>query len=88
MGVAEDLGDNLARDVLAAMDEIGDERLFDKVGKVLADASPTMQEAFMTAIRVRVAERRGREFLERALEAKRTGKAAPKAPVGGDSGGH
>ena len=28
---------------MAAMDEIGDERWFDKVGKVLADASPTMQ---------------------------------------------
>ncbi|MES2144345.1 MAG: hypothetical protein V4516_08250 [Pseudomonadota bacterium] len=88
MGVVEDLGVSLARDVLAAMEEIGDDRLFDKVGKVLADASPTMQEAFMTAIRVRVAERRGRAFLERALEAKRTGKAMPKAPAGGDSGGH
>ncbi len=88
MGVIEDLGDSLARDVLAAMEEIGDDRLFDKVGKVLADASPTMQEAFMTAIRVRVAERRGREFLEKALAAKRTGTAPPKAPIGGDSGGH
>jgi hypothetical protein len=88
MGVIEDLGDSLARDVLAAMEEIGDDRLFDKVGKVLADASPTMQEAFMTAIRVRVAEKRGRAFLEKVLEAKRTGKELPKAPVSGDSGGH
>ena len=88
MGVIEDMGDALARDVLAAMEEIGDDRLFDKIGKVLADASPTMQEAFMTSIRVRVAEKRGRAFLEKALEAKRTGGEAPKAPIGGDSGGH
>ena len=36
-----------------------------EVAKVLLAASPTMQEAFMTSIRVRLAERRGREFLER-----------------------
>jgi hypothetical protein len=88
MGVVEDLGDSLARDVLAAMEETGDERLFDKISKVLLDASPTMQEAFLTAYRVRVAEVRGRAFLQKALEAKRSGKEMPKAPASGDSGGH
>ena len=39
--------------------------------QVLAAASPTFQEAYITSIRVRLAERRGREFLERALAAKR-----------------
>ncbi|WP_218273900.1 hypothetical protein, partial [Pseudomonas sp. GW456-12-1-14-LB2] len=73
--------------VLAALDELGDDRFYDKVGKVLADASPTMQDAFMTAIRVRLAEMRGRAFLERALKAKREGTAMPKAPIGSD-GGH
>ena len=33
-----------------------------------------MQEAFMTSIRVRLAERRGREFLSQALKAKREGR--------------
>jgi len=86
MGVIEDMGDALARDVIAAMEELGDDRLHDKVARVLLDASPTMQEAFLTAYRVRVAEVRGRRFLETALAAKREGKAAPKAPV--DSSGH
>ena len=86
MGVIEDMGDALARDVIAAMEELGDDRLHDKVARVLLDASPTMQEAFLTAYRVRVAEVRGRRFLEAALAAKREGKAAPKAPV--DSSGH
>jgi hypothetical protein len=85
MGVVEDLGDSLARDVLAAMEETGDERLFDKISKVLLDASPTMQEAFLTAYRVRVAEARGREFLERVLAAKRSGKELPKLA---ETGGH
>ena len=87
MGVIEDMGDALARDVLNAMDELGDDRFFDKVSKVLGDASPTMQDAFMTAIRVRVAERRGRAFLERALKAKREGSEMPQAPLGA-AGGH
>lgn len=87
MGVIEDMGDALARDVIDAMDELGDDRFYDKVSKVLADASPTMQEAFMTAIRVRLAERRGRAFLERALKAKREGGEMPRAPIGSD-GGH
>lgn len=87
MGVIEDLGDALARDVLEALDELGDDRFYEKVGKVLLDASPTMQDAFMTAVRVRLAERRGRAFLERALKAKREGGEMPKAPILSD-GGH
>jgi hypothetical protein len=86
MGVVEDMGDQLARDVIAAMEELGDERLPDKVARVLLDASPTMQEAFLTAYRVRVAEKRGREFLEKMLKAKREGKEAPKVHM--ESGGH
>jgi hypothetical protein len=86
MGVVEDMGDQLARDVIAAMEELGDERLPDKVGKVLLDASPTMQEAFLTAYRVRVAEKRGRAFLDKMLKAKREGKEAPKIHM--ESSGH
>ena len=80
MGVVEDMGDQLARDVIAAMEETGDEKLHDKISKVLLDASPTMQEAFLTAYRVRVAEMRGRKFLDAVLKAKREGKAAPAGP--------
>ena len=85
MSVLEDMGDALAREVIAAMEELGDERFFDKVSKVLLDASPTMQEAFLTAYRVRVAERRGRAFMEAALKAKREGRDGPKVHM--ESGG-
>jgi len=80
VSVVEDMGDALARDVIAAMTETGDERLHEKISKVLLDASPTMQEAFLTAYRVRMAERRGRAFLDAVLKAKREGSAAPAGP--------
>lgn len=85
MSVLDDMGDALARDVLAAMVELDDEKLADKMSKILLDASPTMQEAFLTAYRVRVAEMRGRKFLEAALKAKREGRDGPKVIT--DSGG-
>lgn len=80
MGLLQDLTEALARDTVKAMDEIGDERLHDKVSKVLLDMSPTTQEAFMTAMRALLAERKGRAFLEQTLKAKREGSAAPIAP--------
>jgi len=86
VSVLEDMGDALARDVIAAMDELGDERFYDKISKVLLDASPTMQEAFLTAYRVRVAEKRGRAFIEAALKAKREGGTGPHIHL--DAGGH
>ena len=86
MSVLEDMGDALACDVIAAMEELGDERFYDKISKVLLDASPTMQEAFLTAYRVRMAERRGRAFIEAALKAKREGGTGPRVHL--ESGGH
>lgn len=88
MSATSELADALARDVIDALEELGDDRFYDKVGKVLADGSPTLQEAFMTAIRVRLAERRARAYLNQALAAKRGKGAAPKGPFMGDAGGH
>ncbi|NPD16920.1 hypothetical protein HOY34_17135 [Xinfangfangia sp. D13-10-4-6] len=76
----QDLADRLAKDVLDAQTELKDERFYDQVGRVLMAASPTLQEYFMTSIRIRLAEARGRAFLEQALKAKREGGAAPDAP--------
>ena len=87
MSFIQQLADDLARDVIAAMEELGDDRFYDKVSKVLLDASPTMQEAFLTAYRVRVAEKRGRAYIEACLKAKREGGAAPRV-VMDQGGGH
>ncbi len=82
MSVLEDLGHALALDVIAVGEEIGDDKFFDKVAKVVGDASPTLLEAFTTAYRVRMADARARRFLEATLNAKRSGTAAPAAPRG------
>ena len=86
MATLQEMADQLADDVLAAEAELEDDRFFEKVAKVLMAASPTFQEAYMTSIRVRLAERRGREFLVKALAAKRGEiEEAPVAPI--DMGG-
>jgi hypothetical protein len=89
MSKLQDLADQLAEDVLAAETELSDDRFYEKIAKVLMAASPTFQEAFMTAVRIRLAERRGREFLEKALAAKRGEiEEEPVAPVDFGGMGH
>jgi hypothetical protein len=89
MSKLQDLADQLAEDVLAAETELDDDRFYEKIAKVLMAASPTFQEAFMTSIRIRLAERRGREFLEKALAAKRGEiEEEPVAPVDFGGMGH
>jgi hypothetical protein len=89
MSKLQDLADQLAEDVLAAETELGDDRFYEKVAKVLMAASPSFQEAFMTSVRVRLAERRGREFLEQSLAAKRGEiEEEPVAPVDFGGMGH
>ncbi len=61
--ITEDLADALARDVIDAAEELGDPNLIDEIAKVIGMASQTTQEAFMTAIRVRLSERRARQAL-------------------------
>ncbi|AMY68661.1 hypothetical protein [Frigidibacter mobilis] len=75
MALLDDLADELARDVLAALDDLGDDRFYEKVAKSVGELSPTLQEAFMTSIRLRLAERRGRRTLETALAKLRAGSA-------------
>ena len=67
MGITEDLADKLAQDVIAAMEKLGDDRLPDEVADVVGATSPTTEEAFRTAVRVRIAEQRARKFLASKL---------------------
>jgi hypothetical protein len=71
MATLQEMADQLADDVLAAEAELQDDRFYEKVSVVLLAASPTFHEAFMTSVRVRLAERRGREFMLRSLAVKR-----------------
>jgi len=86
MSIVDDIADLLARETMAAMAQIDDDRFYDKVAKVIGDVSPTVQEAYTLAIRARLAERRTLDFIKRTVDAKRTGAEAPKAPRGSDTG--
>jgi hypothetical protein len=83
MGVVDDLADKLAQDVIKAMDALGDETLADQVANVLGASSPSSEEVFRAAVRIRLAERRARAFLsdhvKAVLEAKKAGKEIPQA---------
>lgn len=68
------LADKLAEDTLAAMKELDEERLYIEVGNVLGASSQSLEEAFLTAVRVRLAEGNARRFLDRRLaEARKKG---------------
>ncbi|ETA49892.1 hypothetical protein [Ponticoccus alexandrii] len=92
MSVVDDLADKLARDTIKAMDALGDENLPDQVAAVLGASSPSSEEIFRAAVRIRLAERRARNFLndhvERALEARRRGEDIPEALAPGTDNKH
>ena len=53
--------------------EIGNDRLFMELAGVIGTASQTLEEAFLTAVRTRMAEDKGRAFLAQALASHRGG---------------
>ena len=79
MGVLEDMAEALADDTMKAQDKLGEPYLYEEIAKVVGAASTTLEEAYLTAMRVRLAERRGRIFLQkRVKELIAEKKAAPK----------
>lgn len=81
MGVVEDLADQLARDALKAERQLNDPNLVDEVASVLLAQSQIMQEAFMTAIRVRRSAVAGKKFIERKIAAGKGAADAAKPPT-------
>lgn len=63
----EEIADRLARDVIRAAEVLGDDDLVGEMSKLIGASSPTTQEAFTTAVRVRLAEQRARRALEERL---------------------
>ena len=69
MATLQELADALARDVLAAAHD-DEDPIVDQVGKVVGASSNTLQEAYLTAIRIRRAEARGRLVIAERLAQK------------------
>lgn len=69
--VVIELANKLAEECLAVQRETGEDRLFMEVGDVLGTASQTLEEAFLTAVRTRMANDKARDFLARKLKTHR-----------------
>jgi hypothetical protein len=67
MALIEELADALSSDVYKAMQEFGDDRLHERVAKSIGALSPSLEESFLTSMRIRLAEQRGRQFFELEL---------------------
>jgi len=65
MDLQERVADELAKVVLELSEALNDPGIVDEVKKVVGTSSTTLEEAFLTAVRVRRAERRAYELLDR-----------------------
>ncbi|SFI21268.1 hypothetical protein [Jannaschia pohangensis] len=75
MSLADDLADKLAARLIEHIHKTGDEEMINIISKSIGDSSQTLQEAFITSIRVQRAAIRADELLdarilEKAAEAK------------------
>ena len=61
------MANKLAEECIAVQKEVGNDRLFMEVAQVLGASSQTLEEAFLTAVRTRMAESAGRRFLAEKL---------------------
>ena len=77
MSVLEDVADGLAKRVTAMMKDPNDDTIERRIAGEIGASSPTLQEAFTTAMRLRKAEVRGHAILDN-FEA---GEAVPKAGI-------
>ncbi|MGH1369094.1 MAG: hypothetical protein ACRBCL_10805 [Maritimibacter sp.] len=68
MQYLEGIADKLANEVLDVIEATGNEDVVDDVKKIIGTSSTTLEEAYMTAVRVRRAERRATEMLSKLRE--------------------
>ncbi|WP_298499667.1 hypothetical protein [uncultured Maritimibacter sp.] len=69
MQLIDDVADRVAIEVLKLVDDTGNVDLIDEVKKVIGTSSQTLEEAYMTAVRVRRAEMRAMELIAQLRKA-------------------
>ena len=69
MASLDEIADKLAREAVAAEELLTDTTLVTDMAKMIGDSSTTLQEAFMTSVRVRRAEKRARAMMVQRLQA-------------------
>lgn len=68
MNTVERLASQLAEDTMKAMAALGDNQLHYEVAKVIGASSQSLEEAYLTEMRVRLTEKQARVFLERIVK--------------------
>ncbi|MDJ0639944.1 MAG: hypothetical protein QNJ20_14005 [Paracoccaceae bacterium] len=87
MALLDDVSVNLARQALELIVFTGDETIERRIADEIGASSPTLQENYLTAMRILKAERRGLLLLEKY----RAGDDIPVAQISSqpqDDGGH
>jgi hypothetical protein len=82
----ENTANELADLALAEAEACGDGKIVDQIGLLLGASSQSLEEAYLTAVRVRRSERRARELLAESA-AKRMAAAAAKADESSETDG-
>ena len=72
MSYVDDVALELAQLALADAARTGDDKIVDQIGELLGASSQTLQESYLTFVRVRRAETRARQILD-ARSAKAAG---------------
>lgn len=66
MDITEQLADELAREALDIVEKSGDDRIISEISQLMGASSQSLQENFMTMVRVRRAETLTRKLLAQA----------------------
>ena len=77
MSKLEDIGDGLAKQALELVEKTGDEGIEKRIANEIGALSPTLQEAYSTAIRIRKAELRAQKLLDKYKQ----GEEVPMAAI-------
>ena len=81
MSKPDDIAQKLAEDALAYEKSSGNSAVVTEIGKIVGASSATLQDAYLTAIRVLRAEERARAYLE---EMKAEGKSSLTVAINAD----
>ncbi len=87
MAILDDVADGLAQKAMQIMLQTGDDTVERRIADEIGASSPTLQETFLTAMRIRKAEQRAITLLEKYAK----GDAIPQAAISAqpqDDGGH
>jgi len=80
MSTLEKIAADLADTTIAIMDKGGDDRLHYEVAKVLGASSQTLEEAYLTEVRVRLAGKAAKAFLKAKVAELKAAHGTPEDP--------